>query len=196
MKSFRERLGIRQDFDNWAKGINNTLGNLRKQGFENQAAQNIDYLKSMGFKTRKDKDGNEILSRSGENKNLYKEHTEQETEQMKKDMWNVKKAKKAQKETPPGEPPENPPKPPIGNPFPPGGDELDMAADFYNLCELIAERLENETGVTFTPYYIVNDCFGGDHFGSWENNKIHYVDRARSYIADMLDYYNALRDGY
>lgn len=191
MKSFRERLGIRQDFDNWAKGINNTLANLQKQGFEQEARQNIDTLKAQGFTTITDKNGNEILSRATDNKKLYKEHTKQETEQIKKDLWNVKKAKAKPKEEPqpPGEP-----RPPIGDRF----ESLDVASDFYNLCELAAEELDNFLGAKlYTPNDIKNAFNArGTHFGNFKDNKYTYVDEMRAMLNEYYDYYNQLKNTY
>lgn len=177
MKSFRERLGIRQDFDNWSKGINNTLSNLRKQGFENEAQQNIDYLKAQGYQFRQDKNGNEVLSRAGENKQNYKGSTQQETEQIKKDLWNVKKAKESKKK---------PPKPPI----PP----ID---DFYNLCEIVAEEVNKIAGAhLYSPKDII-DKFKADNVrGSWENAANIYIEKAQEYIQEFEDYYSSLKNTY
>lgn len=192
MKSFRERLGIRQDFDNWSKGINNTLNNLRKQGFENQVQQNIDYLKAQGYQFRQDKNGNEVLSRAGENKQTYKESTQQETEQIKKDMWNVKKAKEALKQMREQE----------------QGDEYDeydepeidniYAADFYNLCEVIAQELNKIAGADFyTPGDVIKK-FESDnvHGGSWKKGANIYLQKANEYIQEYKDYYSNIKNTY
>lgn len=196
MKSFRERLGIRQDFDNWSKGINNTLNNLRKQGFENQAQQNIDYLKAQGYQFRQDKNGNEVLSRAGENKQTYKESTQQETEQIKKDLWNVKKAKESakKKQEPPGEPPEppgEPPEPPIWD-----GDVFSYAMDFYDLCKILAFELSllspELSGIT------AGDCtkmFNGVQ-GGWRQSMQAYINEARNIYQDYKDYYDILKNRY
>lgn len=192
MKSFRERLGIRQDFDNWSKGINNTLNNLRKQGFENQAQQNIDYLKAQGYQFRQDKNGNEVLSRAGENKQTYKDSTQQETEQIKKDIWNVKKAKESAKKKPepPGEGDGEGDR---------GGDFFDVfnyAVDFYDLCKILAaelRKLSPELSGT-TPY----DCitmFSGVH-GSWNGQSHLYINKAREIYQDYKDYYEILKSRY
>ena len=192
MKSFRERLGIRQDFDNWAKGINNTLANLRKQGFEQEARENINTLKAQGFQTITDKNGKEILSRATDNKKLYKEHTKQETEQIKKDLWNVKKAKAK---------PRGEPQPPgegdggiIGDPL----DPLELATDFYNLCEIAAEIMENFLGAKlYTPYdFKLAFDSRGKHFGSFKGNKLMYVREMRSILDEYFDYYNQLKNTY
>lgn len=189
MKSFRERLGIRQDFDNWAKGINNTLNNLRKQGFENQAQQNVDYLKAQGYQFRQDKNGNEVLSRSGENKQTYKESTEQETEQIKKDLWNVKKAKESAKKPP--QPPGKSPKGPIWE-----GDIFSYAMDFYDLCKILANELSRLSpelsGIT------AGDCtkmFNGVH-GGWRQSRSAYINEARNIYQDYKDYYDILKSRY
>ena len=189
MKSFRERLGIRQDFDNWAKGINNTINNLRKQGFENQAQQNIDYLKAQGYQFREDKNGNEVLSRAGENKQTYKESTQQETEQIKKDLWNVKKAKESAKQPPerPGEPPE----PPIVD-----GDVFSYAMDFYDLCKILANELSRLSpelsGIT------AGDCtkMFNNVQGGWRQSRQAYINEARKIYQDYKDYYDILKTRY
>lgn len=185
MKSFRERLGIRQDFDNWSKGINNTLNNLRKQGFENEAQQNIDYLKAQGYQFRQDKNGNEVLSRAGENKQTYKESTQQETEQIKKDLWNVKKAKESAKEKP------QPPEPPIWD-----GDDFSYAMDFYDLCKILANellRLSPElSGIT------AGDCtkMFNSVQGGWRQSRQAYINEARKIYQDYKDYYDILKSRY
>ena len=192
MKSFRERLGIRQDFDNWAKGINNTINNLRKQGFENQAQQNIDYLKAQGYQFRQDKNGNEVLSRAGENKQTYKESTQQETEQIKKDLWNVKKAKESAKQPPePQEPHGEPPEPPILD-----GDVFSYAMDFYDLCKILASELSQLSpelsGIT------AGDCtkmFNGVQ-GGWRQSRQAYINEARKIYQDYKDYYEILKSRY
>lgn len=174
MKSFRERLGLRQAFDDWAKGINNTLNNLRKQGFENEAQQNIDYLKAQGYQIRQDKNGNEVLSRAGENKQTYKDSTQQETEQIKKDLWNVKKAKE---------------KPPKG-PLPP----ID---DFYNLCEIVAEEVNKIAGANlYSPKDIIDKFKADSVRGSWENAANIYIEKAQEYIQEFEDYYSSLKNTY
>lgn len=192
MKSFRERLGIRQDFDNWSKGINNTLNNLRKQGFEKQAQQNIDYLKAQGYQFRVDKNDNEVLSRAGENKQMYKESTQQETEQIKKDLWNVKKAKESAKKKP--EPPGEPPEPPGG------GDDIfdvfDYAMDFYDLCKILAAELRKLSpelsGMT------AGECtkMFGDVEGGWRGHARIYINKAREIYQDYKDYYEILKSRY
>lgn len=198
MKSFRERLGIRQDFDNWSKGINNTLNNLRKRGFENQAQQNIDYLKAQGYQFRQDKNGNEVLSRAGENKQTYKESTQQETEQIKKDMWNVKKAKEALKQMREQEQDSE-------------YDDIDeydyyeetdidpifYAADFYNLCEVIAQELNKIAGADFySPGDVIKKFKEDSVAGSWKNAKTNYLAKASAYIQEYKDYYSNIKNTY
>ena len=197
MKSFRERLGIRQDFDNWSKGINNTLNMMRKQGFENQAQQNIDYLKAQGYQFRQDKNGNEVLSRAGENKQAYKDSTQQETEQIKKDLWNVKKAKEALKQM--REQEQDSEYDDIdGDDY----EETDIdpifyAADFYNLCEVLAQELNKIAGADFYSPGDVIDKFKNENFhGSWKNAKSAYIIKANSMIQEYKDYYSNLKNTY
>lgn len=193
MKSFRERLGIRQDFDNWSKGINNTLNNLRKQGFENEAQQNIDYLKAQGYQFRQDKNGNEVLSRAGENKQTYKDSTQQETEQIKRDLWNVKKAKESAKQPP--EPPDEPPEPPIADP--PFDDPIIYAHDFYNLCEVIAQELNKIAGVDFySPSDVINKFKNDNVTGGWGSAQNVYKVKAYEYIQEYKDYYSNIKNTY
>lgn len=196
MKSFRERLGIRQDFDNWAKGINNTLNNLRKQGFENQAQQNIDYLKAQGYQFRQDKNGNEVLSRAGENKQTYKESTQQETEQIKKDLWNVKKAKESAKKKPP-EPPEPPGEGDGEGDWGDGFfDVFDFAMDFYDLCKILANELSKLSpelaGITASN---CTKMFDGVT-GGWKGHEHAYINKAREIYQDYKDYYEILKSRY
>ena len=198
MKSFRERLGIRQDFDNWAKGINNTLANLRKQGFEQAARQNINNLKAQGFQTITDKNGNEIISRATDNKKLYKEHTKQETEQIKKDLWNVKKAKEAMRqiqeqddeyEEDEYDEDEDYEETEI--------DPLFYAADFYNLCEVIAQELNKIAGADFySPGDVINKFKNENFHGSWKNAKSAYIIKANAMIHEYKDYYSSLKNTY
>ena len=192
MKSFRERLGIRQDFDNWAKGINNTLANLRKQGFEQAARQNINNLKAQGFQTITDKNGNEILSRATDNKKLYKEHTKQETEQIKKDLWNVKKAKEAMRQIQ-----EQDDEYEDDEYEDTEIDPIFYAADFYNLCEVIAQELNKIAGADFYSPGDVIDKFKNENFhGSWKNAKSAYIIKANSMIQEYKDYYSNLKNTY
>lgn len=194
MKSFRERLGIRQDFDNWAKGINNTLANLRKQGFEQAARQNINNLKAQGFQTITDKNGNEILSRANDNKKLYKEHTKQETEQIKKDLWNVKKAKEAMRQIQEQEDDEYDEDEEYEETE---IDPLFYAADFYNLCEVIAQELNKIAGADFYSPGDVIDKFKNENFhGGWKNAKSAYIIKANAMIQEYKDYYSNLKNTY
>lgn len=197
MKSFRERLGIRQDFDNWAKGINNTLANLRKQGFEQAARQNINNLKAQGFQTITDKNGNEILSRATDNKKLYKEHTKQETEQIKKDLWNVKKAKEAMRQIQEQDDEYEDDEYEDDEYEDTEIDPIFYAADFYNLCEVIAQELNKIAGADFYSPGDVIDKFKNENFhGSWKNAKSAYIIKANSMIQEYKDYYSNLKNTY
>lgn len=199
MKSFRERLGIRQDFDNWSKGINNTLNNLRKQGFEKQAQQNIDYLKAQGYQFRQDKNGNEVLSRAGENKQTYKESTQQETEQIKKDLWNVKRAKEALKQMEEQEQ-ENEDDDFEEDDGEEWGDDIfdvfDFAMDFYDLCKILASELQKlSPELSDMTAQKCTKMFDGVT-GGWKGHEQAYINKAREIYQEYKDYYEILKSRY
>ena len=200
MKSFRERLGIRQDFDNWSKGINNTLNNLRKQGFEKQAQQNIDYLKAQGYQFRQDKNGNEVMSRAGENRQRYKESTQRETEQIKKDLWNVKRVKEAIRQMREQEQDDEYEDDEYDEDEDYEETEIDplfYAADFYNLCEVIAQELNKIAGADFySPGDVINKFKNENFHGSWKNAKSAYIIKANAMIQEYKDYYSNLKNTY
>ena len=93
-KTFRDQLGLRQDADSWIKSINNILGNLRAQGLDEYAAENIKRLEAFGFTVRENNKGELVISRGAENADLYNSLTEQTTKEIRnKDIFDVTKAK-------------------------------------------------------------------------------------------------------
>ena len=187
--NFREKIGLRQSFDDWAKGINNTLNNLYNQGLSGYAYYNLETLKKQGFQTRIDNKGREVLSRGNENKELYKSKQEAETKDIKDDLINVKEAKKRErgKEKPPKPP--RPPEPPTP-PTPPDDDELiDMAGTWYELAKVIAEIMSRITGEAVSIKEAIE-------FNSEITGKRAELDRYKAYakakIKEAKEYYKEL----
>ena len=93
-KTFRDQIGLRQDADSWIKSINNILGNLRAQGLDEYAAENIKRLEAFGFTVRENSKGELVISRGIANADLYNSLTEQTTKEIRnKDIFDVTKAK-------------------------------------------------------------------------------------------------------
>lgn len=93
-QTFRDRIGLRQDADSWIKSINNILGNLRSQGLEEYAVENIKRLQAYGFDVRVNNNGEIVISRGAANADLYYSLTEQTTKEIRnKDIFDVTKAK-------------------------------------------------------------------------------------------------------
>lgn len=197
MQSYRERLGIKQDFDNWAKGINNQLNNLRKQGFDNVAQYNIDVLKADGWEIRKDKNGNDIVSRAGANKEKYKEETYETAKAKRESLVGVKEAKTMQPEekTPTdkqNEQPEDVEDWDEGD-LDYTGDEFDLAGDFYELAQILAKAIQDISDDEYDIYGALNVLKNtqGSNLASYKALARDYVSNLRSLHGEGLDeYYN------
>lgn len=204
MQSYRERLGIRQDFDDWAKGINNQLNNLRKQGYENVAQYNIDVLKADGWEIRKDKNGNDVVSRAGANKDKYKQNETYETAKAKREsLVGVREAKTMQPEEleqktiPTNKQNEQPEDVEDWNneDVDYTGDEFDFAGDFYELAQILAKSIQDVTDSPYDIYGALNVLRNTQGSrGNLEPYKAlarDYVSNLRSLHGDGLDeYYN------
>lgn len=189
MQSYRERLGIKQDFDNWAKGINNQLNNLRKQGFDNVAQYNIDVLKADGWEIRKDKNGNEVISRAGANKEKYKEETYETAKAKRESLVGVKEAKTMQPEELEQKTPTNKQneQPEDVEDWDEGDsdytcDEFDLAGDFYELAQILAKSIQD---VTDNPYDIYGALNVLKNSQGSRGNLEPYKALARDYISNI-----------
>ena len=201
MQSYRERLGIKQDFDNWAKGINNQLANLRKQGFDNVAQYNIDVLKADGWEIRKDKNGNDVVSRAGANKEKYKEETYETAKAKRESLVGVKEAKTMKPEELDQKTPtdKNNKQPDdindwnITDRIDKKEDQFSAAADWYELSQILASEISKITG---DPYNIegakkiLHTTIGG------RGDLTPYQDLARDYINNLSAMYDPDLDDY
>lgn len=201
MQSYRERLEIKQDFDNWAKGINNQLNNLRKQGFDNVAQYNIDVLKSDGWEIRKDKNGNDVVSRAGANKEKYKEETFETAKAKRESLVGVKEAKtmqpeeRDQKTIPTTKQNAQPEDVEDWNDEDTDytGDEFDFAGDFYELAQILAKAIQDITDSEYDIYGALNVLKNtqGANLDSYKALARDYISNMRSLHGDGLDdYYN------
>lgn len=202
MLTYRERLGIRQDFDNWAKGINNQLSNLRKQGYDNIAQYNIDVLKADGWEVRLDKNGNEVLSRAGANKDKYNQNETYDTAKSKREsLVSVKEAKtltpeQIQEKEPTSRYNEQPDDveqwdfdgtPDIT------GDEFDLAGDYYELAQILAKAISDITDGAYDIYGALN-VLKNSHGGRGELEP--YKAMARDYINNLQSIHGDTLDEY
>lgn len=201
MQSYRERLGIKQDFDNWAKGINNQLNNLRKQGFDNVAQYNIDVLKADGWEIRKDKKGNDVVSRAGANKEKYKEETFETAKAKRESLVGVKEAKtmqpeeRDQKTIPTTKQNAQPEDVEDWNDENTDytGDEFDFAGDFYELAQILAKAIQDITDDAYDIYGALNVLKNtqGASLDPYKALARDYISNLRSLHGDGLDdYYN------
>jgi hypothetical protein len=201
MQSYRERLGIKQDFDNWAKGINNQLNNLRKQGFDNVAQYNIDVLKADGWEIRKDKNGNDVLSRAGANKEKYKEETFETAKAKRESLVGVKEAKTMQPEELEQKTPtdKNNKQPDSINDWntteriDKREDQFSVAADWYELSQILASEISKITGGPYNiegAKKILHNTIGG------RGDLTPYQDLARDYINNLSAMYDPDLDDY
>lgn len=201
MLGYRERNQIKQDFDNWAKGINNQLNNLRKQGFDNVAQYNIDVLKADGWEIRKDKYGNEVVSRAGANKEKYKEETFETSKAKRESLVGVREAKTMQPEeleqktTPTdkqNEQPEDVEDWDEGD-FDYTGDEFDLAGDFYELAQILAKAIQDISDEEYDIYGALNVLKNtqGSNLAPYKALARDYISNLRSLHGEGLDeYYN------
>lgn len=201
MQSYRERLGIKQDFDNWAKGINNQLNNLRKQGFDNVAQYNIDVLKADGWEIRKDKNGNDVVSRAGANKEKYKEETYETAKAKRESLVGVKDAKTMlpedlEQKTPTDK---NNKQPDNINDWSNTEridrkeDQFSAAADWYELSQILASEISKITG---DPYNIEGAKKILHNTRGDRGDLTPYQDLARDYINNLSAMYDPDLDDY
>lgn len=195
--TFRERLGLRQSADDFLKGENNKLQRLRAEGFERQAEGNLLVLKSLGFETRIDKNGNEVLSRSASNKNVYNQYTEEEIEYTKKnDLWTLKDARKALEEQQRQEEDEDEDEDEDeGEDYDDLIDQFDILTTFYDIAMMLVE-LHNEIakeseliGIHEAIEILKQTRGGNDELDNYRNI-------ARAHLRELEDYERAFRDDY
>lgn len=198
MLGYRDRNQIKQDFDNWAKGINNQLNNLRKQGFDNVAQYNIDVLKADGWEIRKDKNGNDVVSRAGANKEKYKEETYETAKAKRESLVGVKEAKTMQPEereqkTPTSkqnEQPEDVEDWDEGD-FDYTGDEFDLAGNFYELAQILAKAIQDISDDEYDIYGALNVLKNtqGSDLAPYKALARDYISNLRSLHGEGLDEY-------
>lgn len=200
MLGYRDRNQIKQDFDNWAKGINNQLNNLRKQGFDNAAQYNIDVLKADGWEIRKDKNGNEVVSRAGANKEKYKEETYETAKAKRESLVGVKEAKtmtpeEREQKNPTDKQNEQPEDVEDWNEgdFDFTGDEFDLAGDFYELAQILAKAIQDISDDEYDIYGALNVLKNtqGSNLAPYKALARDYISNLRSLYGEGLDdYYN------
>lgn len=200
MLGYRDRNRIKQDFDNWAKGINNQLNNLRKQGFDNAAQYNIDVLKADGWEIRKDKNGNDVVSRAGANKEKYKEETYDTAKAKRESLVGVKEAKTMQPEEREQKTPTSKQndKPEDVEDWDEGdndyiGDEFDLAGDFYELAQILAKAIQDISDDEYDIYGALNVLKNtqGSNLAPYKALARDYISNLRSLHGEGLDeYYN------
>ena len=192
--NFREKIGLKQLFDDWAKGINNTIQNLYKQGLDEYAKYNIDLIKAQGYKTRINNKGQEVIARSNENKKLYKDLNEADTQSAKSLIFNVKEAKAhktlKEREDEYEDEDEDEDEEPTEDNENIYDDDIDAAADWYELSQIIADIMTKITGSDQTVFE------GEDILRETKGKRTeleHYKEHAKARIEAERKYYEDLR---